>query len=84
MPLTPGSVLMQFRIILEQIRYKKIHFHDLRHTFITMPPENGIDTKTFSAMLGHASAATTLNIDTYITADTLGETAAKIDQGLSN
>ena len=43
-----------------------------------------MDIKTLSAMLGHVSAATTLDIYTHITSDMLNEAAAKIDQGLGN
>ena len=43
-----------------------------------------MDVKTLSAMLGHVSAATTLNIYTHITGDMQAEAAAKIDRGLGN
>ncbi len=38
--------------------------------------------KPLSAMLGHVSAATTLDIYTHITEDMQAEAAAKIDRGL--
>ena len=38
--------------------------------------------KTLSAMLGHVSAATTMDIYTHITDDMQTEAAAKIDQGI--
>ncbi len=84
MPLTPGSMLRRLHIILERAGCKQIRFHDLRHTFATMALENGMDIKTLSAMLGHVSAATTLDIYTHITSDMLNEAAAKIDRGLGN
>ena len=84
MPLTPGSMLRRLHILLERAGCKQIRFHDLRHTFATMALENGMDIKTLSAMLGHVSAATTLDIYTHITGDMLSEAAAKIDRGLGN
>ena len=43
-----------------------------------------MDVKTLSAMLGHVSAATTLDIYTHITGDMQADAAAKIDRGLGN
>lgn len=43
-----------------------------------------MDVKTLSAMLGHVSAATTLDIYTHVTGDMQAEAAAKIDRGLGN
>ena len=83
-PIKPGSMLRRLQVILERAGCKKIRFHDLRHTFATMALENGMDIKTLSAMLGHVSAATTLDIYTHITGDMLSEAAAKIDRGLGN
>lgn len=42
-------------------------FHDLRHTFATAAIAGGVDVKTVSSALGHASAAMTLNV--YADAD---------------
>lgn len=57
---------------------------DLRHIFATMSLENGMDVKTLSAMLGHVSAATTLDIYAHITDTMQAEAAARIDRGLGN
>ena len=43
-----------------------------------------MDVKTLSAMLGHVSAATTLDLYTHVTGDMQSEAAAKIDRGLGN
>ena len=52
---------------LERAECKHVRFHDLRHTFATTALANGMDVKTLSAMIGHISAETTLNIYTHIT-----------------
>ena len=82
--MTPGAVRRRLQIILERAGCKRIRFHDLRHTFATLSLENGMDVKTLSAMLGHVSAATTLDIYTHVTGDMQTEAAAKIDRGLGN
>ncbi len=46
------------------IQYKGVSLHALRHTFATRMIENGVDVKTVSELLGHASIEITLN--TYV------------------
>ena len=81
-PITPGVVRRRLQFILEHAGCKHIRFHDLRHTFATLALENGMDVKTLSAMLGHVSAATTLDIYTHITGDMQRVAAANIDRGI--
>ena len=81
-PLTPGAVRRRLQIILERAGCKRIRFHDLRHTFATLSLESGMDVKTLSAMLGHVSAATTLDIYTHITDDMRLTAAANIDRSI--
>ena len=57
-----------------------MRFHDLRHTFATMALENGMDIKTLSAMIGHISAETTLNIYSHITDTMQRQAAIRIDR----
>lgn len=83
-PLSPGAARRRLQQILERAGCKHIRFHDLRHTFATLSLENGMDVKTLSAMLGHVSAATTLDIYTHVTDEMQTETAARIDRGLGN
>ena len=59
-----------------------MRFHDLRHTFATLDLQNSMDSKTLSAMLGHVSAATTLDIYTHTTDDMQRTAAANIDRGI--
>ncbi len=48
------------------------------YPFATLALENGMDVKTLSAMLGHVSAATTLDTYTHITNDMQRDAAEKI------
>ena len=68
-PRDPAAVRKRLTAILERAGCKRVRFHDLRHTFATLALENGMDVKTLSAMLGHVSAVTTLDIYTHITGD---------------
>ncbi len=81
-PLDPATVRKRLQTILEHAGCKKVRFHDLRHLFVTTALENGMDVKTLSAIIGHVSAKTTLNVYTHVT-DTMRQTAAaKIDRGI--
>ena len=79
-PRNPTAVYHRFQLILERSHCKKIRFHDLRHTFATMALENGMDIKTLSAMIGHISAETTLNIYSHITDTMQQQAAVRIDR----
>jgi integrase len=79
-PRHPNAVYRRFQLILERSHCKKIRFHDLRHTFATMAIENGMDIKTLSAMIGHVSAETTLNIYSHITDTMRKQAAVRIDR----
>ena len=81
-PITPGVVRRRLQFILAHAGCKHVRFHDLRHTFATLALENGMDVKTLSAMLGHVSAVTTLDIYTHITGDMQRAAAASIDRSI--
>lgn len=82
-PIDPSYVRKRLQQILERADCKKVRFHDLRHTFATMSLEHGMDVKTLSAIIGHVSAKTTLNIYAHITNEMQENAAASIDRGIA-
>ncbi len=82
-PLDPAAVRKRLQTILEHAQCRKVRFHDLRHVFSTMALENGMDVKTLSAVIGHVSASTTLNIYTHVTDAMRQSAAGKIDRGIA-
>ena len=82
-PIDPGYVRKRLQVILERAGCKRIRFHDLRHTFATISLEHGMDIKTLSAIIGHISSRTTLNIYTHITDEMQENAAVSIDQGIA-
>ena len=81
-PLLPSVVRQRLHRLLDHAGCERMRFHDLRHTFATLALESGKDVKTLSAMLGHVSAATTLDIYTHITDDMRLTAAANIDRSI--
>ena len=79
----PNRVTQRFAYLIRQYGLRKIRFHDLRHTFATNALAHGMDIKTLSTILGHVSAATTLNTYSHITEEMRRQAAARIDAGIA-
>lgn len=83
-PIHPEVAYRKLKVILKHAELPLIRFHDLRHTFATMALENGMDIKTLSAMIGHISSETTLNIYSHITDTMQQQAAVKIDREIGS
>ena len=62
-PMSPTSLIHDFRKILKRSGLPMIRFHDLRHTHATLMLKQGVHPKIVSERLGHSKVSITL--DTY-------------------
>jgi integrase len=62
-PIHPNDVTYEFRRLSVEADLPRIRFHDLRHTYATLALQAGVNIKTVSQRLGHASVQITW--DTY-------------------
>ena len=82
-PLSPDSVLHMLHRVLKRAGLPEVRFHDLRHTFVTLALQNGVDIKTVSGMLGHFSAGFTLDTYAHVTTSAKREAAKTMGNILS-
>ena len=79
-PREPGAVRKKLLTCMERAGCKPVRFHDLRHTFATMALEHGMDVKTLSAVIGHVSVDTTLDIYSHVTDQMQVQAASMVEQ----
>lgn len=80
-PYHPGKLTKDFRV------FRDLHgfdctFHDLRHTFATMLISEGVDIRTVSSYLGHASVSMTLNIYAAVDPEAKLSAVSRIESAL--
>lgn len=57
----PRNIQKKFKTVLKHCKMEDCNFHAMRHGFATACLEKGIDCKTVSSILGHASTRTTMD-----------------------
>lgn len=57
----PRTMQNKFKVALKRSSIESVNFHALRHTFATRCVELGVDVKSLSEILGHASVNITMN-----------------------
>lgn len=60
--IAPAYVSDHFTVILKKNSFRKIRFHDLRHSCASLMLANGVPMKMIQDWLGHSDMATTANI----------------------
>ena len=76
----PPSQRGWFQQALKSANLPRITPHDLRHTAASLAVQSGANVKTIQRMLGHASAAMTLDVYAALFDDDLDEVARRMDE----
>lgn len=58
--ISPNALTRAFSQFIEKHGFKKVRYHDLRHSCASILYANGTDIMTIQEILGHAQLATTL------------------------
>ena len=62
--LTSVTIYNHFKAIVTEMGLPEVRFHDLRHTYVNLALQNGVDMKTVSNNLGYATVVFTM--DKYV------------------
>ena len=81
-PFHPDSVSHAFADIIKKAGLPHLRLHDLRHTHATMMMEMGVNPKTVSERLGHASVVITLDTYSHVSPGLQEEAAVKFGEKL--
>ena len=68
-----------FDVAAEEIGVRGLHPHELRHTAASLAIASGADVKVVQQMLGHSSAAMTMDVYGHLFHDRLDEVADALD-----
>jgi integrase len=64
-PLHPDTITRRFNRLVDKADVPRIRLHDVRHTYVTLCLDAGIDMKLISDRIGHANMNVTLQIYTH-------------------
>lgn len=73
-------VYKNFKRIVNSMELAEVRFHDLRHTYATLSIQQGMDYKTLSHNMGHATVAFTMDIYGHVTDEMMQAGADKLQQ----
>jgi integrase len=63
--LHPDTVTRRFNRLVDRAGVRHIRLHDIRHTYVTLARDHGVDSKIVSDRVGHASEAVTQQVYTH-------------------
>ena len=73
-------LLKCFKVRVKHIGLPEMRFHDLRHSWVVIQLQNGVNVKTVSEMAGHATVAFTLDVYGHVTDVMRNESADKLQK----
>lgn len=82
--LATRTVYKRFKSIVTSMGLPEVRFHDLRHTYATLALQNGVDVKTVSHNLGHATVAFTMDKYTHMSMTMQIDGASKIESFIAS
>ena len=82
--LCPCTVYNSFKKIVQQMGAPEVRLHDLRHTYATLAIQNGIDYKTISNNLGHATVAFTMDVYADVSMTMHHDSASKMESFIAS
>lgn len=77
--LSTRTVYRAFKKIVDGMGLHEVRLHDLRHTYSVLALQNGMDYKTLSSNLGHATVAFTMDVYGHVS-ETMMHNSAEIMQ----
>lgn len=80
----PNFLTRHLSLILVKHNLPHMRFHDLRHSAASILYENGCDAKDIQNLLGHSEIATTMNLYTHTTNESMRRTSNKIENIFSS
>lgn len=82
--LATRTVYKKFKAIVVSMGLPELRFHDLRHTYATLALQNGVDIKTVSNNLGHATVAFTMDKYTHMSMTMQTDSASKMESFIAS
>ena len=73
------TVYNHFKRVMDRMGLHEVRLHDLRHTYSVLALQNGMDYKTLSNNLGHATVAFTMDVYGHVS-ETMMQNSAEIMQ----
>ena len=82
--LTSVTIYNHFKAIVTEMGLPEVRFHDLRHTYATLALQNGVDVKTVSNNLGHATVAFTMDKYVHVSMTMQKDCVSKMESYISS